>query len=321
MVALLVVALLAIALTAVLATRATRPLKELAAASDAVTHGNLDRRVSLGGPSEVRHVGSAFNAMAENLRTTLHALSHRSALAAVGEFATSLSHDVRNALTAIKVDLDRTAMRELADPVADDLVHRALNNVARLENTVTGALRVARRGHSPAVRADLRPVIRAAMDTVSGTFASIPATLDADLPSEPVLVDCDAAALEQLFANLLFNAAQALPAGGHARVALSAVNGMAEVLVSDAGTGITPSEMEKLATPFYSSKPNGTGLGLPMARQIVAGHGGDLSIESEKGLGTTVRVRLQLVNESIPSIARSIEDITPARMVGLPDKH
>ena len=72
-----------------------------------MTHGDLDRRVTISSPAEVRDVGRGFNVMTEHLRDTLDQLTKRSALAAVGEFATSLSHDVRNALTSIKLDARR----------------------------------------------------------------------------------------------------------------------------------------------------------------------------------------------------------------------
>lgn len=290
--ALFLVAGLAIVLSVVFATRVTRPLEALARASGAVADGNLAQEVRIAGPTEVRQVGAAFNVMTDNLRDTLDALSRRSVLAAVGEFATSLSHDVRNALTSIKVDLDRLAMRDIKDPVAEGLVGRALNNVSRLEASVAGALRVARRGHTPLVDADLRGPIHAAAETVSGTMAAIPATLDLALPAEPVIVRGDPAALEQLFANLLFNAAQSLAKGGHTSVRLDVVPEGVTVAIRDTGSGLTREQMEKLNEPFFSSKPNGTGLGLPIARQIVAAHGGELTIESEPGVGTTIRIRL-----------------------------
>lgn len=293
-VALVVVAALAVILTMALATRATRPLVELAQASVAVTAGKLDRQVAVHGPTEVRQVGAAFNVMTENLRRTLDALSRRSALAAVGEFATSLSHDVRNALTSIKVDLDRLSLRDIPDATAQGLIHRALNSVARLETSVAGALRVARRGQAPPTPTDLRAPIRAAAETVAGTLAAIPAALDVALPDEPMLVRGDASALEQLFANLLFNAAQALFPGGRASVSARVEDGAAIVTIADAGVGMSEADMARLSTPFFSSKPNGTGLGLPIARQIVAAHGGELSIDSVAGSGTTVRVKLPM---------------------------
>lgn len=309
--ALLLVAAIATVLTIVLATRATRPLEELAAASEAIAQGALDAQVTVAGPSEVRHLGAAFNLMAEHLHATLDQLSHRSALAAVGEFATSLSHDVRNALTAIKVDLDRASRRHLDDRVAADLVQRALNNVARLESSVTGALQVARHGHAPAVDIDARHLVREAATTVAGTFAAIDATLTVTMPDDPCMVNGEPAALQQVFANLLFNAAQSLGFDGSSEVLVRCDGSEIEICISDTGVGISDSEMTQLGNRFYSSKATGTGLGLPIARQIVGAHGGTLVIESVAGSGTTVRVRLPRVNVSFMAIARDVHSQTP----------
>jgi signal transduction histidine kinase len=298
--ALLAVAALAIMLTLTLTARAIRPLEELARASDAVSAGKLHQQVIIAGPSEMRHVGAAFNLMTEHLRTTLDALSRRNALAAVGEFATSLSHDVRNALTSIKVDLDRLALREVPDPIAAGLINRAVNSVARLETSVAGALRVARHGHAPLTDIDLRAPIRAAADTVRGSVSAVPGTLVVDLPPDPITVRGDAAALEQLFANLMFNAAQALKPGGTVVVGTEPMEESITIVVSDTGVGIAATDMARLDTPFFSSKASGTGLGLPIARQIIAAHGGELSIESDVGRGTRVRVRIPIGTNRSP---------------------
>ena len=306
--ALFVVAGLAILFAVGLATRVTRPLEQLALASDAVTDGNLSQRVDVAGPAEVRRVSGAFNVMSEHLRATLDALSRRSTLAAVGEFATSLSHDVRNALTSIRVDLDRVSIRELPDPVAASLITRALNNVARLETSVAGALRVARRGQTPATQVDLCASIRAAADVVSGTMSSIPATMELELPADAIRLRGDAAALEQLFANMLFNAAQALRAGGTTRVVVAELDGFADVIITDTGSGISPANAAKLETPFFSTKPSGTGLGLPIARRIAAAHGGSLSIESVEGEGTTVHVQLPVGTKRSPQVNEPVQE-------------
>ena len=308
--ALLIVAGLAAVLTTALATQATRPLEQLAIASDAVTEGKLDQRVTVGGPAEVRRVGGAFNVMTENLRATMDALSRRSAMAAVGEFAASLSHDIRNALTSIRVDLDRLSMRDLGDPVAMTLVNRAVNSVSRLETAVTGALRVARRGQAPLKDVDLRVPIRAAAEVVRGTMAALPALLDLELPSDPLRVRGDEAALQQLFANLLFNAAQAMTAGGISRVLAEANGEEVNVTVTDSGAGISTVNLAKLETAFFSTKPDGTGLGLPIARQIVAAHGGSLAVESREGRGTTVRVRLPSGTNRSRDVNGSLKEAT-----------
>ena len=307
--ALVIVAGLAVLIAILLATRATRPLAELARASDAIAQGNLNEQVVVGGPAEVRRVGGAFNLMTENLRATLDELSRRSALAAVGEFATSLSHDVRNALTSIHVDLDRLSMRDLGDPVAKGLVGRALNGVTRLETSVAGALRVARRGQTPATTIDLAPVVLAAVDLVRGTMAAIPAELDVHLPTTSALtVRGDAAALQQLFANLLFNAAQSLEPGGRVRIDAAAAAGEVTVTIADNGIGISRENLARMERPFFSTKANGTGLGLPIARQIAAAHGGSLSIDSEPGRGTSVRVRLPSETNRSPRLNEAIHE-------------
>jgi two-component system sensor histidine kinase AtoS len=307
------VALLAVLLTVVLSLRATRPLERLADASLAVKEGELGHQVAVGGPAEVQHVASAFNAMSAHLRETLDTLTRRNALAAVGEYATALSHDVRNALTAIKIDLQRAAKRERRDADADALLRRAVSNVQRLESTVTGSLLVARRGHAAVSDVDLRDVLAAAAETASGAFATLPARLDIDLPGTALLVKGEQGALTQLFANLLFNAAQAVGPGGLARVSLECGDDAVVIAVRDSGPGMTADELRKLDMPFYSSRPNGTGLGLPIARQIASAHGGELWIESERGAGTTVRVRLPLVNGASAGNERGV----PAQSAGL----
>lgn len=297
-VALAVVSLLAMLLVAAIATQIIRPLDTLAAAAEAVSTGALDQRVVVAGPREVRHVGQAFNVMTEQLRRTIEELSRRSALAAVGEFATSLSHDVRNALTAIKVDLERAERREVSDPVAQELVERAVNNVARLESVVTGALRVARSGQTPLEDFDLREPIEEAAATVRGTLATIKATLHLRVGEEPMPMHGDRVALQQLFGNLLFNAAQALHPGGEVRVSAEVTASEASIAIADNGVGIATELLDQMGTPAFPSRRVGTGLGIPIAQRIAAAHGGALTLESEAGRGTVVRVRLPLVNGS-----------------------
>jgi signal transduction histidine kinase len=104
----------------------------------------------------------------------------------------------------------------------------------------------------------------------------------------------DPLALEQLFLNLLLNSAQALPRGAHAAIALDVDGAEWRVVVSDTGRGISAEDLEHVLDPFFSTKADGTGLGLPIARQIAAAHGGALRIESVPGVGTRVEVRFPL---------------------------
>lgn len=289
------VALIALLVSAILTGRVTGSLERMAVAAEAVAAGDLKRRVEVSGRDEIGRLAEAFNAMTESLRRTLAELSQQRALAAVGEFAASLSHEVRNSLTAIRIDLQH-AVRQLPEgSAATPLVTRTLETVRRLDSTVTGALRVARSGQNPMVRVDLALLLRRAMASAEPSFAASEAMLEPlALESEPVEVDGDAGALEQLFLNLLLNAAQALNAGGHARVAVRSADDRVVVRISDNGSGVESSDLTVVGTVLHSSKPDGTGLGLPIAQRIAGAHGGELRIESVLGEGTTVVVTLPM---------------------------
>lgn len=290
-----VVSLLALVFSAFLTTRLTSSLEQLAVAADAVAGGDLAHRVDGRGAAEVGRVAAAFNSMTESLQRTLAELSKRQALAAAGEFAASLSHEVRNGLTAVRVDLQRAEEKTAEDAPSRPLIARALENVKRLDGTVSGSLRVARSGRSPRRRLDLGPVIAAAAQSAESTFTEHGATLGPfTSPGPPAWVLGDAIALQQLLLNLLLNSAQALRPGGRAGVTVEIDGSDVRVVVADTGSGISPDDLEHVLDPFFSTKADGTGLGLPIARQIAAEHGGSLTIESATGEGTRVEVRLPL---------------------------
>ena len=294
-IALLVVAFVAFVLATLATRRITRPLTDLADGADAVTRGDLAPAVAEAGPDEVRRVAGAFNTMTENLRRTLQQLSQRESLAAVGEFAASLAHEVRNPLTAIRLDLER-ARKHIDHPDrAGKLVDSALHEITRLDASVTDALRLARSGQPSLAPLDLRQPLEAAYRAAEPRFHERGAELQAlTLPTEPLWTTGDSGALEQLFLNLLLNAAEALSTGAQCGVELTREPGHFCISIWDQGKGISPDVMDRIFEPFYSTSPDGTGLGLPIARRIAQAHGGKLEIESTPGDGTIARATLPI---------------------------
>ena len=293
---LMLVALGALGISWFFAARMSGALRQVADAADAVATGELDRSVTWRGRDEIGRLTAAFNSMTESLKRTLDALAERRALAAVGEFAASLSHEVRNGLTAIRVDLQH-AERRLASGGSDraketELVGRALTNVRRLDVTVTGSLRASRGGMMERTTVELSEVLATAMRSAAPVFAATPASLDAPQIGEPVTVNGDAAALEQLFLNLLLNAGEAVPAGGRTQVSMTADDKRVTVSVIDNGVGMSDEALRRLGRERYSTKPMGSGLGVRIARRIAAAHGGEITFESRPGQGTTARVVL-----------------------------
>ena len=286
---LVLVALVALIIAVLLTSRLTRSLHALAKAAGQVADGMLDQRV--GHISDVGDVAVAFNRMTASLQHSVLELTQQRSLVAVGEFAASLSHEVRNSLTAVRIDLQHAnRLLVTTDAVTDATTHamtnaaaplvaRALSSVRRLDTTVTSALRVARSGHVERTTVRLDEIMQRAMRSADGTFAERGATL---LPIESAVsstVFADAGALEQMFLNVLLNAAQSLSAGGHATVRAATDASLATISITDTGSGVSPADLSAIGTPFFSSKPNGTGLGLPLARRIAEAHGGMLQIE------------------------------------------
>ncbi len=287
------VAAITIGVATLLITRLTRSLEELVLATDAVAAGDLERRVSDRSDDEVSRVGRAFNAMTQSLRTTLRQLSQREALVAVGEFAASLAHEVRNPLTSMRIDLQRVDEKLPGDSPLRVQVGRALREVERLDHTVSGALRIARSGNIAADIVDLRVPLQRAIEVAMPSFEQGGAALEqVEIASAALPVRGDEAALEQLFLNILLNAAQALGRDGRAGVTASTRTGRAHVDIWDSGPGIAKDRLDMVFDPFYSTKKDGTGLGLSVARQIVLAHGGTIAIDSGANSGTTVSIRI-----------------------------
>lgn len=291
-------ALLLVAIVILLMRRVTGELDLVVVAAEAVSAGDLDRQLPVLASDEVGRIAAAFNTMTESLRRTMRELSRKEALAAVGEFASELSHEIRNPLTSIRLDLQR--IEEVAGDAAAvrGITPRLLQQIGRLDRAVTGALRVARGARPQVAAVDIVDVVRAAMRVAAPEFVARGAHLVMDeAPAGIAPLPGDAEALEQVFVNLLINAAHALPAGGTARVCVEQADGMVVVTVSDGGSGMSNDQLAHLKEPFRSSKRDGTGLGLKIARRLVEAHRGRLEIESVLGTGTTVRVRLPVVGE------------------------
>lgn len=279
--------------TYVLTRRMTGSLEELVSSAEAVSRGDLDVRIEDPGRDEVGRVAHAFNTMTSSLKRTLRELASRERLAAVGEFAASLAHEVRNPLTAIRIDLQRVEESLPPDSPLREAQARALREIGRLDATVSETLEVARTGRWRPGGVALGPPLRAAAAAAAPAFADRSATLETGALGEGDLhVRGDERALEQLFLNLLLNAAQALDPGGRAWLETTEDGADVVVSVHDTGRGIESDLLERVFDPLYTTRSDGTGLGLTVVRRIVDEHEGRIEIESEVGRGTTVRVRL-----------------------------
>jgi signal transduction histidine kinase len=290
---LIVVGLIGFVVAAVLTRRVTHSLVGLSEAATAVASGQLDKRVDASAPDEIGRLAAAFNTMTESLQRTLAALAERQAVAAVGEFASALAHEIRNPLSAIRLNLQHVEERSTDERLREPL-RNALRDIARLDHTVAGALRLARTGRMGMSTVTLGPVVSAAARAAEADSAKRGLSLEvkANGEGDHARVIGNSAALEQLLLNLLLNAAEATPSGGRIGVGIGAEGAEVTVDVWDSGGGLSAEASARAFEPFFTTKPEGTGLGLSIAKRIVDAHHGHITMRPRDGGGTIVRVGL-----------------------------
>jgi two-component system sensor histidine kinase PilS (NtrC family) len=214
-------------------------------------------------------------------------------LAAVGQLAAGLAHEVRNPLGSLSGAIELLAAELPApDPASRRLLRIVQRETTRLDGLVSDFLAYARPGELRHERCALDELLRdlAALFT-EGEHRHV--ALDLDLEDRLVTLG-DPDALRQVLWNLLLNAAQAEPADGRVRVtarrASDAKGSWIRVEVRDTGKGIEPAILERIFEPFFTTRAKGTGLGLATVHRLVEAHGGSVQIASEVGTGTTVAV-------------------------------
>jgi signal transduction histidine kinase len=209
-------------------------------------------------------------------------------LAAVGQVAAGVAHELRNPLTSVKMLVQSALEGDAAAGLALEDLRIIEHEVRRMETCIQTFLDFARPPASERRRCDLVPVVRRALALAEVRARRQHVTLAADLPPGPVELNIDAAQVQQVLLNLLLNALDALPQGGAVRVEIrpsTPQEPAVAVRVRDTGPGIAPRIRERLFEPFVSSKETGLGLGLSISRRLVEAHGGTIFGENAPGGG------------------------------------
>jgi len=262
--------------------------------------------------SEARRAQSAARDLEmanERLREAEASIRRGERLAALGQLTAGLAHELRNPLSTIRTSAEMLGKRlDGANPVAQELAGYIASEVDRTNLLVTRFLEFARPLQLRLARVDLHALLDEAIQNYQRQGLSRSITIHrAYDPSVPP-VDADATLLERVFFNLIQNAADASPDEGVVTVKTRALATAAEVAVIDRGGGVRSEHREQIFNPFFTTKPTGVGLGLPIAAKIVDEHGGRLEVQSETGQGASFVVQLPLPapGERQPAEAQSL---------------
>lgn len=325
------VLLLTVAVTAgtALALRVTRPLKQAIRLAGRIADGDLDRRIDVSGHDEVAELGTALNQMSarlsdsrseiekkqsellqlnqslaetvEKLRELQEHLMEAERRAATGTLAARVAHEINNPLGIIKnyLTMLKSHCSTLQEPVQKtpayvrhlQIIDEEIDRIARFVAQLLDA-------HRPdGSRLELTSVNKIVTDLLAlmepqlrQRGIQVRRELDLNLPR--LLLHPDR--MKQVLLNLMANAEHAMPDGGVMTVRTRRDESDVFVEVSDTGKGISPERALQIFTRYFTTREDGTGLGLPISREIVHGYGGEIAVRSPEGEGATFIVRLPL---------------------------
>ena len=290
-----------------LARRATHSLAALTDAADRVGAGDYAPELPRVGRDEVGRLTTAFQLMVTKVRESLQQMEASRQMAAVGAFASQISHEIRNPLTSLQLNLQglqRDVERGRIPPDLARPVELSLKEVHRLDGVVSGVLSLARPRRTHAARCAVHAVIEDALEVLRPQLHAAGVTVDTNLLAARDTVLGDAEDLKSVLLNLCLNSAEAMPHGGNLRVSTESAPTPGRepsilVRVEDDGVGIPADVREEIFKPFFTTKKGGTGIGLSVAARIIEDHNGNLSLadSTESGRGSAFVIELPLVSE------------------------
>jgi nitrogen fixation/metabolism regulation signal transduction histidine kinase len=273
--------LVAVGVALVFATRISRPVRALAHAAQRVAKGDLAVRLPAGPNDEVGELMSAFNAMTVDLSGSRERLVRGERQAAWSQVARRLAHEIKNPLTPIQLsieDAERARARGEAD--FDEVLARASRTIKAEVRTLRDLVRefseFAQSREPRPEPLDLREVIDHALDL----YVPSSVTVERDYAKDAARIEADRDLLARAFGNLVKNACEAMEGRGTLKVETRSFDGTIEVAIADTGPGVSPDDRERIFTPYFTTKAEGTGLGLALVRRIVEDHGGTLELDA-----------------------------------------
>ena len=244
---------------------------------------------------ENAHVHSLVEQQVRALQLQQAQMIHTTRLAAFGQWAAALAHAIKTPLAAIMGFAELVLRRLPADNENRQALETIREEAERMDQIVARQLAFVSAAPTELMPLDVNDLLSEAVQLFSGVFERERVKVELNAAPGLPVIHGDRWQLEEVLMNLLSNAVDAMPGGGTLRIwAGPGPDRTVEIGVSDSGQGIPAAHRSSIWEPFFTTKPSGkgTGLGLPLSRAMIAQHGGSISLESEEGRGTTVKIWL-----------------------------
>lgn len=275
--------------------RITVTLRDATVGDRALGAVRIDEQTDLDAiQTQVEQVVDRLNQANDELKKARDEVLRSERLAAVGELAAGVAHELRNPLTSVKLLLQHAAQKAQSELLADTKLRLILDEIARMETTIQSLLDFSRPPRLNRKRHDIRESLRRAKNLVVGRSQQQQVEVSAELGDVPLMVNADPEQLHQVFVNLLLNGLESMPNGGQLKLqaGVSTTPQCIEVKVRDTGIGVPEEILKRLFEPFATSKDRGTGLGLAVSRRIVSDHQGTIEATNQPAGGALFRIAL-----------------------------
>ena len=281
-----------------MAERIADPIRQLTRATGRIARGDFDARIAVRSSDELRRLVDAFNGMAAELKAQRDQLERTHRLEAWAEMARQVAHEIKNPLTPIQLSAEHLQRVHLdrgqpLGPVLDGCITSILGQVRLLRQIASEFSSFASSPTARRARVDAAQLVHDVVEPYrAGLEGRIAILNEIRPPLPPVLVDRTLVA--RALANVVENALHAMPAKGTLRITSSVEPGFVAIRVADTGVGMDEEALARVFEPYFSTKTTGTGLGLPIALRNIELSGGHMQVESRRGEGTAVTIKLPL---------------------------
>jgi signal transduction histidine kinase len=261
----------------------TRPIEELARRAGEIRGGELDRPVDVKGGGEIGALAGAFNGMLAGIRAYQERLVESEKMAALGQIAAGIAHEIRNPLNSISMNVQ---VMEKEGQLDGESIRIIMNEVERLKIVIEELLDFARSPAGEAGPCDVNGIAGEVLGLMERQLAHCGITVEKDCGARGRAL-AEANRLKQVMMNLLINAMQAMPSGGKiwVRTEDRKWEGGGDAVrcsVRDSGKGVPEALREKIFQPFFTTREGGSGLGLAICRRIIEEYGGKMDFESDE---------------------------------------
>lgn len=236
-----------------------------------------------------------FKLTARELRITQERLIRSERLAAMGHLVQGIAHEIRNPITTIGGFAARMKRATKKESKLHNYAEIMLEETQRLENLVQKVRQLAEVQSAPVQLEDPAPLFRRVVEAFEPRARRQGVSLSVHLEEGLPLSRIAASPMSTALSNLLENALESMPQGGQITFEAGADHDHIDIRIADTGCGIAQEDLDSIYDPFFTSKTQGAGLGLTMVHQVVMDHHGEISIQSQEGVGTTVTIRLPVM--------------------------